>query len=141
MKIVTRIPKSVHQHWSQYGNMSYVFNYLVDHYDFMNAMPVEYPLDDKVKVTLTVTSDEYLRTREAFGERAPWLSPARILSYFKEVDAEVPPQEYTSHTYHLTRAISELMLFVEEDPTYTKYVQDVIRTLNTILRGYDDAEE
>ena len=141
MKIVTRIPMSVHQHWSQYGSMSYVFNYLVDHYDFMNAMHVEYPLDEKIKVTLTVTSDEYLRLREAIGERTPWLSPARILSYFKEVDAEVPPQEYTSHAYHLERAISELTLFVEEDPTYAKYVRDVIQTLRTIMRGYDDAEE
>lgn len=141
MKIVTRIPMSVHQHWSQYGSMSYVFNYLVDHYDFMNAMHVEYPLDEKIKVTLTVTSDEYLRLREAIGERTPWLSPARILSYFKEVDVTVPPQESHLITTHLERAISELTLFVEEDPTYAKYVQDIIRTLNTISRGYDDAEE
>ena len=141
MKIVTRIPTSVHQHWSQYGSMSYVFNYLVDHYDFMNAMHVEYPLDEKIKVTLTVTSDEYLRLREAIGERTPWLSPARILSYFKEVDVTVPPQGSSTSTSHLERAISELTLFVEEDPTYAKYVRDVIQTLRTIMRGYDDAEE
>lgn len=141
MKIVTRIPMSVHQHWSQYGSMSYVFNYLVDHYDFMNAMHVEYPLDEKIKVTLTVTSDEYLRLREAIGERTPWLSPARILSYFKEIDVTVPPQGSSTSTSHLERAISELTLFVEEDPTYAKSVRDVIQTLRTIMRGYDDAEE
>lgn len=139
MKIVTRIPMSVHQHWSQYGSISYVFNYLVDHYDFMNAMHVEYPLDEKIKVTLTVISDEYLRLREAIGERTPWLSPARILSYFKEVDVTVPPQK--SSTSHLERAISELTLFVEEDPTYAKYVRDVIQTVRIIMRGCDDAEE
>lgn len=141
MKIVTRIPKSVHQHWSQYGNMSYVFNYLVDHYDFMNAMPVEYPLDEKVKVTLTVTSDEYLRTREVFGERTPWLSPARILSYFKEVDAEIPPQESDTVATPLHDCIDLLSAFVRHNPRHAETIHIIVTTLKTIIKDMDNAEE
>lgn len=129
MQIKTKLPQSVHDYWSQFGDISVSFDYLVASFDYTACLHIPHPGEPLVATTLTVTDEEYLATRDAYGHRRPEVSPSRILTYFAEL--EMTPQRST-RTPLVDRARLVLRELATAYPQLSALTETFMRTLEEL---------